>query len=212
MNEKSPKKLPDIDNLIIDFGVVLCDVDMNACVEPFAKLGFHGVEKLLTLHLQSGLFGDADIGKVSAAQFCDGVRRISGNADASDAEITAAWLGIMRGIPQYKIELLKELKKQYRLFLLSNMNEMIWTRVKADYFRDGGGSVEDYFEKLYLSYELKMMKPDPKIMQYILDDVKIDPRRTMLIDDAAPNCAMAETFGMKSYAPKPEEDWSHIFE
>lgn len=41
--------------------------------------------------------------------------------------------------------------------------------------------VEDYFEKTYLSYEMKMAKPEPEIFKAVTEDAGIDPKETFLL-------------------------------
>ena len=38
--------------------------------------------------------------------------------------------------------------------------------------------VEDYFEHIFLSYEMKMAKPDEEIFRKVLDDAGLDPKET----------------------------------
>ncbi len=211
MEKLDIKKLDGIDNLIIDFGVVICDLDIFACVKPFESMGFANVRECLSSHSQKGVFGDADSGKKCAKEFCEEIRNICKNKNLSDKEIISAWTSVILDVPRYKLDLLFELKKHYRMFLLSNINDMIWEHVKDAHFSYKNRTPEDYFEKFYLSYQLHISKPDPKIMEHVLSDSGIDPKRSMLIDDALANCKMAETFGLKTYAPKPQEDWSHLF-
>ena len=72
-------------------------------------------------------------------------------------------------------------------------------------------SKEDYFEKTYLSFEMKMAKPEPEIFKAILDDAGIEPEETLFIDDSEINCKAAQNLGISTYTAKAGEDWSHLF-
>lgn len=71
--------------------------------------------------------------------------------------------------------------------------------------------VEDYFEHIFLSYEMKMAKPDEEIFRKVLDDAGLDPKETFFIDDSEANCMTARSLGISTYVPKAGEDWSHLF-
>ena len=43
-----------------------------------------------------------------------------------------------------------------------------------------------FFEHIYLSYEMKMAKPDADIFQKVLDETGILPNETLFIDDSEP--------------------------
>jgi len=71
--------------------------------------------------------------------------------------------------------------------------------------------VEDYFEKTYLSFEMKMTKPEPEIFKAIIEDAGIEPKETLFIDDSEMNCKAAQNLGISTYTAKEGEDWSHLF-
>ena len=111
-------------------------------------------------------------------------------------------------IPVEKFELLLELKKNYRLFLLSNTNVIHWEHIAKHQFDYKEYTINDFFEKCYLSYELKMLKPNHEIYQYILDDVDIRAEETLFVDDASVNCIAAEELGIRTLMPEANTDWS----
>ena len=71
--------------------------------------------------------------------------------------------------------------------------------------------VQDYFEKTYLSFEMKMAKPEPEIFKAIIEDAGIEPKETLFIDDSEMNCKTAQNLGISTYTAKVGEDWSHLF-
>ena len=114
-------------------------------------------------------------------------------------------------VPAYKLDLLMELRSKYNTMLLSNTNEIHWLWAEKNSFAHNGHQAGDFFNKIYLSYELNMVKPNADIFEYVLQDAAIDPAETLFIDDAIPNCRTAEALGIRTYAPQPREDWSHLF-
>lgn len=200
-----------IKNLLVDFGGVLINLDRQRCIENFRSLGLENVEEQLGLYNQQGFFMQQERGLVTSAEFRNGIRDLT-EKPATDWQIDAAWNSFLVDIPTYKLDLLLKLRQKYVVYLLSNTNDIHWKWACKHAFPYRGFRVEDYFEKIYLSYEMKMMKPDTEIFEAVLQDANIDPKETFFIDDAPANCRTAETLGIKTYTPQPGEDWSHLFD
>ncbi|MCI1646943.1 MAG: HAD family phosphatase [Bacteroides sp.] len=199
-----------IKNLIIDFGGVLIDLDRQRCLDNFDKLGMPGIEAMLDVCHQQGFFLQHEKGLITSAEFRNALREHMGKM-VSDAHIDAAWNSFLVGIPTYKLDLLLRLRKNYVVYLLSNTNDIHWKWACKNAFPYKTFKVEDYFESIYLSYKMHMVKPDVNIFQAVLDDTGIDPGETLFLDDSAENCRAAETLGIVTYTPNAGEDWSHLF-
>lgn len=199
-----------IKNLLIDFGGVLIDLDRHRCIENFKKLGFDNIEDLLNIYHQQGIFMQQEKGLITSAEFRSGVREMMGKA-VTDRQIDAAWNSFLVGIPTYKLDLLLKLREKYVVYLLSNTNETHWEWSCEHVFPYKGFQVKDYFEKIYLSFEMKMVKPDAEIFNAVLGDASIDPKETFFIDDSGANCEIAQSLGISTYTPRAGEDWSHLF-
>ena len=199
-----------IKNLIIDFGGVLIDLDRQRCIENFAKLGMSNVEAMLDVCHQQGFFLQHEKGLITSAEFRNAIREQIGKV-VTDARIDAAWNSFLGSIPTYKLDLLLKLREKYVVYLLSNTNEIHWKWSCKHAFHYKAFRVEDYFERIFLSYEMKMVKPDVAIFEKLLEETGIDPKETFFIDDSTENCRVAETLGISTYKPKACEDWSHLF-
>ncbi|NCC10480.1 MAG: HAD family phosphatase [Bacteroidia bacterium] len=199
-----------IKNLLIDFGGVLIDLDRQRCIESFRQLGFNEMEEMLGESHQQGFFLQHEKGLISSTEFrlnlCERMGKM-----VTDKQIDAAWNSFLVGIPKYKLDLLLKLREKYVVYLLSNTNDIHWQWACKNAFTYHAFRVEDFFEKIYLSYEMKQVKPEAEIFQAVLNDTGIDPEETFFIDDSAANCATAEQLGIASYTPKAGEDWSHLF-
>lgn len=199
-----------IKNLIFDFGGVLVDLDKARCLEAFARLGFTQVSSMIDAYCQQGLFGQLEDGTVTPEDFCRQLCEQTG-IQATDAEIWQAWNLFLVGIPVWKLQALVELRKHYPLYLLSNTNEVHWQHAVADFFPHNQWQVEDYFDRIFLSYELHQVKPGTDIFRTVIAETGVNPAETLFIDDAEANCATARSLGLQTYQPKPGEDWRKIF-
>lgn len=200
----------NIKNLLIDFGGVLIDLDRRRCIEQFRRLGMPDVENMLHDCHQEGFFQLHEKGLISDAAFRERIRQAIGQP-VSDATIDAAWNSFLDGIPAYKLDFLLELRKHYRLYLLSNTNAIHWQYACAHDFCRGGHRAEDYFDRIFLSYRMQMAKPDAGIFQAVVKETGIHPEETLFIDDAEANCRTAQSLGFHTYTPQAHEDWRHLF-
>ena len=203
-------KRKGIKNLIIDFGGVLIDLDRQRCLDNFRELGLPDVEHTLDIYHQQDFFLNYEKGLISSAEFRNIIREKIGH-DVADSRIDAAWNSFLIGIPAYKLELLLALRKDYVVYLLSNTNEIHWKWSCENAFPHKAFRVEDYFEHIFLSYEMKMAKPDAEIFKKVLDEAGLDPKESFFIDDSEANCLTAQSLGISTYTPKAGEDWSHLF-
>ena len=203
--------IKNVRNLIFDLGGVLLDLNRPRCIEQFRRLGLTDIERMLDVSHQQEFFLKLETGQISSDEFRDCVRHHIGRP-VSDEAIDEAWNSFLVGIPAYKLDLLLELRKDYVVYLLSNTNAIHWEWACRNAFAYKGFRAEDYFEQVFLSYEMQLAKPNPAIYRQLLDETGIRPEETLFIDDSPENCSVAQTlFGISTYCPKAHEDWSHLF-
>lgn len=200
-----------IKNLIIDFGGVIINLTRNRCIEAFESLGVANVrESVVNNYQHKDLFMQVEIGSITPAEFRDGIRHLT-QQPLTDQQIDTAWIAMLDDVPDYKLDLLLDLQKRYNTMLLSNTNEIHWDWSERTCFSYKGHHAADFFNKIYLSYQLHMLKPNADIFEFVLQDAAICPEETLFIDDAVPNCRAAELLGIRTYTPQAREDWSHLF-
>ncbi|WP_077153056.1 HAD family hydrolase [Bacteroides bouchesdurhonensis] len=203
-------KSKGIKNLLIDLGGVLINLDRQRCIDNFKKLGCEHVDSLLNFYHPQGILMQHEKGMITSAEFRNGVREMM-RKTLSDQQIDTAWNSFLVDIPTYKLELLLKLREKYVVYLLSNTNAIHWKWACENAFPYRTFKVEDYFEKAYLSFEMKMIKPEMEIFKAVIEDADIDPKETFFIDDSDINCKVAQELGISTYTPKAGEDWSHLF-
>lgn len=187
-----------IKNIVFDFGGVLVGLDKHRCIAALDSIGAREISGYVDECRQEDLFHDLEIGRIDVEEFCNEVRRKSPLCTASDEKIAWAWGELLTGIPQEKLQKIESLKKDYRIFLLSNTNVIHWKRSVDEYFHCGELGVDDLFERIFLSYEMGMVKPGHDIFLTMLAEAQIDAAETLFIDDSAANCAVAESVGINT--------------
>ncbi len=199
-----------IKNIIFDLGCVLVNLDKQACVNRFLELGVHNIDELISHYRQSGTFLDYELGLIDTKKFREEIK-LSVKKDLNDKDIDEAWSRFLLDIPNKKQELLLKLKEKYNLFLLSNTNEIHFGQARREFSRNNLVP-EDIFNKMYLSFEIHLVKPGKEIFEYVIKDSGIDPAETYMVDDASPNIETAKSLGFHTYQPEPFEDFSEVFE
>ncbi|WP_243347824.1 HAD family hydrolase [Parabacteroides sp. FAFU027] len=200
-----------IKTIIFDLGGVLYDLDRQRCVNALEKAGLDNVNELLTNYKQAGVFQQLEDGEIAAEQFYAEIRQITGK-NVPDEAIKNAWDAFLVEIPDYKLEMVLNLRKRFQVFMLSNTNEIHFSDAIPRAFEKNGKTIHDYFDRLYLSYQMNVSKPNPSIFHQLISDSGIDPQETLFIDDSPENVRVASEMGFKTYLAQPKENFSHIFE
>ncbi len=196
-----------IKNVVFDFGGVLVDLDKQRCTDAFRRIGAEAVSKYVDECRTEDFFHDLEIGRISVAEFCAAVRKHSPECIASDESICNTWNMLLTGIPKRRLQKLLMLKDRFRLFVLSNTNPIHWQKAVADFFPFNGHTIDDYFEQVYLSYEMRMAKPDSTIFRKVLIDAGLTAEETLFIDDSPVNCAAASEVGINARLVASGDQW-----
>ncbi|HEY5509180.1 MAG TPA: HAD family phosphatase [Paludibacter sp.] len=203
------KHFSNISTLIFDFGGVLIDLDMNQSILNFKKLGIENVEKYLSNFGQSGFFMQLEKGEISAEEFRSEIRKMTPNT-ITDSEIDDAWNAFLVRIPSEKLDIVYELRKKYRVIMLSNTNVIHFPYAEQTFFSYKNRSINEYFDKCYRSYDMKMAKPDTEIFEAILSQEQVAANRCLLLDDGPKNIEQAHKLGLQTYFVDPNEDLSFL--
>lgn len=180
-----------------DIGGVLVKLVMDKAFEKFSSASGKTVQDLREI------FDDPDIGRryetggMSSHKF---YRKISGltGFKMSFEEFTKIWCDIfIENRPE--MECLKGLKQKYRIFLLSNTNELHYKYLLSTFpvLRLVNGAV--------LSYEVGAAKPEKKIYLEALKAADAKPHECVFIDDTKENIEAARSLGIRAVLYKNRE-------
>ncbi len=113
----------------------------------------------------------------------------------TDEVLLAAMDDVMGDIPVSRLKQIIELRKSHRVYLLSNICEYTWNRVVTK-LQKLGYSPTDLFDRIFLSFEMQLAKPDTRIYQAVIDATGILPEETLFIEDTQINLDAAQTLGI----------------
>jgi len=187
-----------IRNIVFDLGGVLLNVDYQATIEAFRKLGIKDFDSFYSQAAQSQLFDRLERGDISPLNFRKELRQITG-LSISDNQIDQAWNAMLLDFPLHHLELLEGVKCNYRIFLLSNTNEIHYPIYHDRMLQIiGFNGLDHFFEKTYLSYKIRMRKPELKIFQHVLYENGLEPEDTLFIDDTFEHVDGARRAGIRA--------------
>jgi len=187
---------PMIRNIVLDWGGILIDLDGQSSIDEFNRIGALEVAKYVEFCRVEDMFLRLELGQIDTAQFCLEAREQDPAYEGSDEALCHAWNVLLSGIPENRLKRLEELKDRCRLFLLSNTNEIHWEYARRWW------QPEDYFEKIFLSYEMHQVKPDKEIFLQMLQEGGMKGEETLFIDDSKRNCEAAAALGIQTIHAK----------
>ena len=197
-----------IKNIIFDLGGVILTLDPMQAVRRFEEIGVKDAAQRLDSYKQHGIFGDLEHGLITAEEFRLSLSELV-EREVSYEECCYAWQGYAKELPERNKKILRKLRSEgYRLILLSNTNPYMMEWVNSPDFDGEGHSVEDYMDACYLSYKLKVMKPELAFFQKVLEAEQISPDETLFLDDGPRNVEAAASLGIHTMMPINGEDWS----
>jgi len=208
-NKFTSLKVKSVKNIIFDFGGVIFNISHEKVENAYRKLGMDNFELLFNKATQDDLFRNFEKGEITPDEFRKQLREISG-LQVDDVTLDSTWNEILCDYPPHRITLLKEMRQNYKLFLLSNTNAIHYRHYTALFRKEFGHDFNDLFDDTFWSFKIGLRKPDPDPYRYILQKHELDPRETLFIDDSIQNIVAAENLDILAY--HLEGDMSEIFE
>lgn len=200
----------NIKNILFDFGGVIISLNKQNAVNRFKEIGMANIEDYLNEFRQSGIFLELEEGKITREEFYKEFNKLAGK-EVSKEDIDSGWMAFLLDIPEYKFQLLKDLRKKYNLYLLSNTNPVIMGWADSEKFSPTGEPISAFFDKCYYSFKIGAAKPDKAAFEVVLKDSGINPEETLFLDDGQANLDVAEEFGFKTYLANQDEDLRKVF-
>lgn len=194
--------IPGIKNLLFDQGGVIVDIRRDQCLDELKLLGMDHPEKLIGLYKQEGPFFALENGDITVEQFHDALRPLMPQG-VTDEQMDYAFSSFIVGIPLHRLQALRELRKRYKTYILSNTNPIMFEGVIARNFAQEGLDVNAYFDGVTVSYKARSNKPDRQIFDYAIATMGINPEETLFFDDGQENLDAAAKLGFKTALVEP---------
>lgn len=203
--------LKGIRNIIFDLGGVLLNIDPKKTIDAFGKLGMEQLVGDKGLSYDHDIFYQMEQGQITPNEFRQGVLELLPNR-VSFQEIDAAWTAMLLDFPSIRVELVKNLRKYFKIYLFSNTNAIHVEKFHSIFRNQHGFEVSRLFDKNFYSNEIGYRKPSPESYQEIIRLSGINPEESLFIDDSLQNVESAIASGLKGYWLEPGKKVEEIFQ
>lgn len=191
--------------IILDLGNVIARIDPERTLNGLSaftsrdQLGKEALRKYGTTIFRY------ETGQIGEGAFIEELYKFlhQGNPDLpqgvpSKETLKDIWNSMILSIPAQHLDLLQRIRKNYRLYLLSNTNSMHMEYVDR-LIPEAARPFSQYFNYPFCSYQLQLHKPDPAIYTKVCQQADIEPRHCLFIDDRVENVEGARKAGLHAY-------------
>lgn len=177
--------------IIFDFGGVLVRTEDRKPRTVLAERLGMTYDELSALIFDSPSAIQAMRGEISALEHWDEVRK-SLDLDAEGIEwvSTEFWAG--DALDENLVNVLRGLRPRYTTVLLSNAWDDLRPMIEEEW------KIDDAFDRLVISAEIGMVKPDLQIYLWVIAELGVDASQAVFVDDFIQNIEEANAAGMKT--------------
>lgn len=189
-----------IKNIIFDFGDIFINLDKQGTYKAMAELGVTEISQEMIQ-----VYHNYEKGLISTDEF---IQFYQDKVNLKREDLVNAWNAVLLDFPESRLKFIQELaqSKKYRLFLLSNTNDLhikwIQNSVGAAFYNQFKSS----FEQFYLSHEIHFRKPDAEIYEFVLQQNNLVAEETLFVDDLKENTDSAKQLGIHVWNLDPSKD------
>lgn len=178
---------------IFDLGNVIVDIDFNRVLGVWSDLGRVPLSTLQSRFRMGDSFEQHERGEISDEQFAAAVCDELGIA-LSFEQFAAGWQAVFVSVRPEVLTVMHQLRQQgHRVVILSNTNRLHCTYWPAQY-----PQVQQAADRVYLSQEMGVRKPEPAIYQQVLQQEGTPADQAIFFDDNLANIEAARALGITS--------------
>ncbi len=178
--------------LIFDLGNVIFNFSFDNIFYYWAKVtGIHANELKQKFDIDETYY-KFEKGEIDSLTFREYVSEKLGFC-MTDVEFDNGWNAIYLNVVPGIEQILRGLKFNFRLIVLTNTTEIHARRWKIKY-----ASILRYFENVFCSHEIKARKPDRNAFGTVLNYLKLNPNDVVFLDDNPEFVKAASEMGITS--------------
>ena len=179
-----------LDAVIFDLGNVLLDYHPRRFMAEMGIAPEH-IDRLFEIFPGSDEWLELDKDTISDDEFLEGALRKEPKLRREIRLYHSHWYDYFKTIPE-NVSAFYELKEAgAKTYILSNFQKTCFAEMQKH------NAFFDDFDGRVISFECRMIKPDPKIYELIISKYRLDPSHTVFIDDTPVNIEAAKAAGLK---------------
>lgn len=178
--------------VLFDLGRVLVDFDHKRAAERISSFCPKSPLEIYNLFFESEATVAFEAGKITPENFYLEVKNML-NLKLSYDSFIPIWNDIFFLSPKNRsiFRLVNTLRARYKTALLSNINTLHYEYIKKNF------PVFGVFDKVFLSFELGLIKPDKEIYNKVIRELEVSPREIFYTDDRADLIESAKSLGIR---------------
>ncbi len=186
----------EIKHIIFDLGGVLLNIDLGRITTGFAEIMHRDDHAIQRVKLE--IIPGYETGKISTDEFLELLSTYLKNG-YTKADIIRIWNSIILDMPAERLKMLQELKKNYHVHLLSNINDLHANCFEESFRQWFNEDPRKYFDRFFYSHQIGRRKPDVSTYAWVLEQLSADPEKAIFIDDMPENIEGARNAGINAY-------------
>ena len=182
----------EIKVLLFDLGKVLVDFDHLRSAQRIAAFCSKTPRQIYDLFFESGVTLAFESGKITPEDFYHQVKQMLG-LELSYDSFAPIWNDIffLSAKNRSVFGLVNALRANYKVAMLSNINILHYEYLKNNF------PVFGVFDKLFLSFQLGLIKPDKEIYNLVIRELGASPQEIFYTDDRPELVQSAKSLGIR---------------
>ena len=178
--------------LLFDLGRVLVDFDHLRSAERIAAFCSKTPQQIYNLFFESPATTAFEAGKITPQDFYLQVKQML-DLKLSYTSFEPIWNDIffLSAKNRSVFGLVNNLRAHYKTAMLSNINTLHYEYLKKNF------PVFGVFDKVFLSFQLGLLKPDKEIYNLVIQDLKVSPQEIFYTDDRSELVQSAKSLGIR---------------
>lgn len=178
---------------IFDLGNVIVDIDFNRVLGAWSDFSRVPLATLKQTFTMGNAFHQHERGEITDEAFAEALCHEM-ELPLSYEQFAHGWQAVFVGLRPEVIAIMQKLREQgHRVVVLSNTNRLHTTFWPGEY-----PQIRDAADRIYLSQDLGMRKPEARIYQHVLQAEGFSAEDAVFFDDNADNIEGANQLGITS--------------
>ena len=178
--------------LLFDLGGVVLEVDFENVFRSWASLSALDEIQIKSKFKMNEHYKQHERGHITASEFFEHLRTEL-QLTATDHEMTSAWNDIFGSEISATLDAIDAVSNNIPTYAFTNTN-----RTHQLYWEQHFPRIVSTFEKLFISSEIGLRKPEAKAFEFILDDISVKPHELLFFDDSVENIEGAKRLGIQT--------------